>query len=74
MLSNFGDSPTPWTIGVAYTLVNAEPEVEEIIQAIRQGATAPLGKAIPWAMRLQKAFLSYKKKGKVSAQSFQAEP
>jgi len=41
-------------IGFAYTVVDAEPEVDEIVHAIRNGATVPCGKPIPWKLRLER--------------------
>jgi len=38
-------------IGAAYTLIEADPQVDEVIQAIRKGATTPVGKPIPWKIR-----------------------
>jgi len=49
-------------IGYAYTLVNAESEVDEIVTAIRKGSCSPHGKAIPIAMRLKKELLLLKRK------------
>lgn len=55
------DSHLPQTIGMAYTLIDADPEVEEIIQAVKKGATVPCGKGIPWEMRFKKVFLDVKR-------------
>ena len=44
-------------IGYAYTLVNAEPEVDEIVKAISKGLCSPYGRAIPLTTRLKKEFL-----------------
>lgn len=41
-------------IGFAYTVVDAEPEVDELVHAIRNGATVPCGKPIPWKLRLER--------------------
>jgi len=49
-------------IGSAYTLVNADPEVDEIVEAIRRGAVVPFGKAISWRIRFEKEILSLKRK------------
>jgi len=49
-------------IGFAYTLIDADPEVDEIVKAIRKGATVPFGEAIPWGIRLEKEVLSLKRK------------
>ncbi len=55
------DSHIPETIGAAYTLITAESEVAEIVQAIRKGATVPQGKAIPLKARFKKVFLGVKR-------------
>lgn len=47
-------------IGFAYTLVDADEEVDEIVQAIKRGATVPLGKPIPFRLRLERESLSLK--------------
>lgn len=49
-------------IGYAYTLVDAESEVDEIVTAIRKGSCSPHGKAIPITMRLKKELLLLKRK------------
>jgi len=49
-------------IGYAYTLVNAEPEVDEIVKAISKGLCSPYGKAIPLTTRLKREFLVLKRK------------
>jgi predicted metal-dependent phosphoesterase TrpH len=49
-------------IGLAYTVVDAEPEVNEIVHAIKKGATIPRGKAIPWKLRLKRGYFAIKKK------------
>jgi predicted metal-dependent phosphoesterase TrpH len=49
-------------IGLAYTLIDASPEMGEIAEAIRKGATVPFGKAVSWRMRLEKEVLSLKRK------------
>ena len=49
-------------IGYAYTLVNAESEVGEVVNAIRKSLCSPHGKAIPITMRLKKELLSLKRK------------
>jgi predicted metal-dependent phosphoesterase TrpH len=47
-------------IGYAYTLVEAEPDREEIVKAISKGLCQPLGKAIPLRLRLKREILSFK--------------
>jgi len=49
-------------IGAAYTIVEADPDVDEVIQAIKGGATLPLGKPIPWRVRLRRGALSLKRR------------
>ena len=49
-------------IGSAYTLVEADPEIDDIAEAIRKGATIPFGNAIPWRIRLEKEVFSLKRK------------
>lgn len=50
-------------IGLAYTLIEADLDVDEIVQAIKRGATVPVGKPIPWKIRLQNAVSSLKRRG-----------
>ncbi|MEM3627536.1 MAG: CehA/McbA family metallohydrolase [Candidatus Bathyarchaeia archaeon] len=49
-------------IGLAYTIIDAELEVEEIIKAIKGGFCRPFGGATPLKLRLRRKFLSYKGK------------
>ena len=49
-------------IGAAYTFIEADPNVDEIVRAIKKGATIPMGKSIPWIMRLKGEALSLKKR------------
>jgi hypothetical protein len=44
-------------IGCAYTLVDAELEVDEIIKAISKGLCQPFGRAIPLTIRLKRKLL-----------------
>jgi len=57
------DAHIPQTIGRAYTIIDADPDVNEVIRAIRRGATVPSGKPISWMMRFQKVGLYFKKGG-----------
>jgi len=41
-------------IGMAYTLVYADSNVDHIIEAIRKGDTIPFGKPIPWTVRFRR--------------------
>jgi len=49
-------------IGSAYTLIDADPEIDEIVEAIKNGATVPFGKATSWRVRLEKEALNLKRK------------
>ena len=49
-------------IGSAFTLVDADPEIDEIVKAIRNGAIVPFGKAVPWRTRFEREVLSLKKR------------
>jgi predicted metal-dependent phosphoesterase TrpH len=49
-------------IGAAYTIIEADPDIDEIIQAIKRGATLPLGNPIPWRVRLKRGALSLKRR------------
>jgi len=48
-------------IGFAYTLIDADPELDEIAEAIRKGGTVPFGSAISWRIRFEKAVLGLKR-------------
>lgn len=48
-------------IGSAYTLVEAEPRIEEIVNAISKGLCQPHGKAISLTTRLKRKILTLKK-------------
>ncbi|MGD0160389.1 MAG: PHP domain-containing protein [Candidatus Bathyarchaeia archaeon] len=41
-------------IGCAYTVVDAEPNVSDVINAICRGFCQPFGSAIPWTVRLKR--------------------
>jgi predicted metal-dependent phosphoesterase TrpH len=49
-------------IGYAYTLVNAESKVDEVVNAVRKGLCSPHGRAIPVTMRFKKELLLLKRK------------
>jgi predicted metal-dependent phosphoesterase TrpH len=49
-------------IGYAYTLVDAESEVDGIVKAVKKGLCSPHGKAIPLTMRLKKQLLVLKRR------------
>jgi predicted metal-dependent phosphoesterase TrpH len=41
-------------IGCAYTVVNAEPDVDDVVKAISEGQCQPFGRSIPLAIRLKR--------------------
>jgi predicted metal-dependent phosphoesterase TrpH len=41
-------------IGCAYTLVNAEPDVNDVVKAICKGLCQPFGNSIPFTIRLKR--------------------
>ncbi|UCC27798.1 MAG: hypothetical protein JSW29_07015, partial [Candidatus Bathyarchaeota archaeon] len=49
-------------IGTAYTLVEADQNVDEIIEAIRKGAVIPFGKPISWNIRIRRGAFSLKRR------------
>ncbi len=49
-------------IGTAYTLVEADQNVDEIIEAIRRGAVVPFGKPISWNIRVRRGAFSLKRR------------
>jgi hypothetical protein len=49
-------------IGYAYTLVDAELELEKMIKALTEGLCKPIGRAIPLRTRLKREIFSLKKK------------
>jgi len=48
------DSHIPETIGLAYTIIDANPNVEDIIDAIKRGFTVPYGRSVPIRLRFKK--------------------
>jgi predicted metal-dependent phosphoesterase TrpH len=48
------DSHYPDEIGSAYTIIDADPNREDVIEAIRKGKTEPVGKPISWINRLKR--------------------
>jgi hypothetical protein len=48
-------------IGTAYTLVRADSDVDEVVEAIRKGAVIPFGKAVSWATRVKRGAFSLKR-------------
>lgn len=49
-------------IGRAYTALNAEKEIDEVVEAIRKGMCKPFGQATPLTLRLKKILLTVLKK------------
>ncbi len=49
-------------IGSAYTVVDADSDVDEIVDAIKRGAAFPMGNGIPWKTRLERTVLGLKRK------------
>lgn len=49
-------------IGCAYTAIDSELKVGRVIEAIRKCRCFPVGKAIPWRLRLEKQLLMGKRK------------
>ncbi|MEM3698056.1 MAG: PHP-associated domain-containing protein [Candidatus Bathyarchaeia archaeon] len=49
-------------VGYAYTIVNAESDVEDIVKSISNGLCQPFGKAIPLTTRLKREILVFKRK------------
>jgi predicted metal-dependent phosphoesterase TrpH len=49
-------------IGSAYTVVEADAAVDEIVSAIKNGNVFPRGRCIPWKTRLQRSVLGLKRK------------
>jgi predicted metal-dependent phosphoesterase TrpH len=52
-------------IGLAYTLVNAESDVEEVVEAISKGLCQPFGRATPLGLRLRKMIAVHMKKSQM---------
>jgi predicted metal-dependent phosphoesterase TrpH len=52
-------------IGLAYTLVNAESNVEEVVKAIGKGLCQPFGGATPLSLRLRKMVAVHMKKSQM---------
>ena len=49
-------------IGAAYTVVEADPHIDEIVSAIKKGVTFPEGNGIPWKIRMGRAALDWKRR------------
>jgi predicted metal-dependent phosphoesterase TrpH len=48
------DSHYPQEIGSAYTIIDADSDRDDIMEAIRKGKTEPAGKPISWTRRLER--------------------
>jgi predicted metal-dependent phosphoesterase TrpH len=48
-------------VGMAYTGVEAEKSVEDVVGAIKKGAVTPFGTSIPWGDRLRRFFMRKEK-------------
>ncbi|MEM3731634.1 MAG: CehA/McbA family metallohydrolase [Candidatus Bathyarchaeia archaeon] len=49
-------------IGCAYTMVDAESSVEDVVKSISRGSCQPFGRAIPLTVRLKREILALKRK------------
>jgi len=49
-------------IGMAYTIIDAEKNIDAVIKAIKNFDVMPFGKAIPWSLRLRRQCLAIKKR------------
>jgi hypothetical protein len=47
---------------MAYSVVDAEKNVDRVVEAIRTGAVTPFGRSITWGMRLEREFSRVRKK------------
>lgn len=48
------DAHYPEEIGSAYTIIDADSNTDDVIQAIKKGRTEPVGKPISWVRRLER--------------------
>lgn len=56
------DAHHPQEIGNAYTIINADSNKYEIIEAIKNGETVPMGKPISWACKFQRIKFNVQRK------------
>ena len=49
-------------IGSAYTVVETNSDVDEVVEAVKRGASFHVGKGVPWKIRLERAMLSLKRR------------
>jgi len=54
------DSHIPEAIGLAYTIIDADPDIQNIIKAVKKGHAIPYGKSVPLSLRFKKL---WKKRG-----------
>ena len=48
------DAHVPEAIGMAYTVVDSDSNVDDVLHAIKSGLTTPVGRPMPWRLRLKK--------------------
>ena len=56
------DAHSAWEIGLAYTVMDAEPDVDAVVQAIKAGRAAPFGEALSLTMRFQRLLLAARRR------------
>lgn len=56
------DSHYPQEIGSAYTIIDADSNRDDIMEAIRKGKTEPAGKPISWTRRLERGSQNVRKR------------
>lgn len=49
-------------IGYAYTLVEADANVDSVMKAIKRRMVTPLGRSIPWYIRMKRVYMKIKKR------------
>jgi predicted metal-dependent phosphoesterase TrpH len=49
-------------IGSAYTVIDSDLNVDDIVRAIKFGSTVPVGNAVPWKIRFERAAYGLKKR------------
>lgn len=49
-------------VGLGYTVVDADTDVDDVVEAIRKGAVRPFGTSIPWGMRVKRWFQGVKRR------------
>jgi predicted metal-dependent phosphoesterase TrpH len=55
------DAHNPQSIGLAYAILEANPNIKDILQAIRKKRSKPYGKPSPISLRIKQQFLLIKK-------------